>query len=374
MSLDAIASPEMGEASPLIYEMRGKKFICGNQTISWKNLYRFNTLAPEYIFSNPTAQREPNAELQTWGYDESSGVLVLLFRGNFRLSYALSYCDTSTLETTINRHDWAHYKEYFQDRTMRIVSEPNAYDQIDPDTNAKYNPGRRWINEYLKQGYIWVPNQKCDAMLHVEITDQNHRDIEPFLQCVVLAISEVEEQWSGRPKIDEVHSPIPQLPDVALPASLRHRIFVYCMYGGVWAGWPARTLLVPLTAPLGMNWFWRTIWITCIQYAYKGWKRYRIYRFEKILFIEESQLAHDNAVYLLNRRALSDEIEIRPTDDFKKQEHRLDAEKRMLMFDQKDLELRKRNFFITNLHLVGRKKRQEIRQSLTTSIRGFSSF
>lgn len=367
---DAIASPEMGEASPLIYhtDRRGTRIYLntdGIESLASRTLYQFNTLAPESA-KYPRIQMEPSAEFQTWGYDDSTGMLLLLFRSYSRLSIALAYCDATGYETTIDRHSWAEHQEYLQDRKMRLTSHPKIHDEID-ESGKVWNLGRSLIDEYIRKGYLWVSDEKTIAMLHAPITSENHETIVPFLVGVTLAISEVESQWSGKPKIDEVNAPIDELPEVASPPSLIRKAIAYSLYGGplLIAGWPTRWLFVLISAPIPLNWFWRGILIASAQSGYKLWKRYQIGQFERDLFAEESELAREEAVYLLERKSLNDESDIRPSDDFSKQKNKLAAKQRGIMFHRKELDLRKRNFYIRTLHRMPRNKRNNIQRMLT---------
>jgi len=367
---DAIASPEMGEASPLIYhtDRRGKRIYLnrdGIESLASRTLYQFNTLVPESA-KYPRIQMEPSAEFQTWGYDDDTGMLLLLFRSYSRLSIALAYCDATGYETTINRHSWVQHQKYLQDRTMRLTSPPNVHDEID-ESGIVWNTGRTLIKEYLAKGYLWVPDEKTNAMLHAPFTNENYTENVSFLVGVTLAISEVESQWSGKPKIDEVNAPIDELPEVASPPSFIRKIIAYCLYGGplLIAGWPTRWLFVLISAPIPLNWFWRGILIATAQSGYKLWKRYQIGQFERDLFAEESELAREEAVYLLERKSLNDESDIRSSDDFTKQKNKLAAKQRGIMFHRKELDLRKRNFYIRNLHGMSRNKRNNIQRMLT---------
>src|SRR4029077_18649560 len=252
---DAIASPEMGEASPLIYhtDRRGKRIYLnrdGIESLASRTLYQFNTLVPESA-KYPRIQMEPSAEFQTWGYDDDTGMLLLLFRSYSRLSIALAYCDATGYETTINRHSWVQHQKYLQDRTMRLTSPPNVHDEID-ESGIVWNTGRTLIKEYLAKGYLWVPDEKTNAMLHAPFTNENYTENVSFLVGVTLAISEVESQWSGKPKIDEINAPIDELPEVASPPSFIRKIIAYCLYGGplLIAGWPTRWLFVLISAPI----------------------------------------------------------------------------------------------------------------------------
>src|SRR5260370_1848516 len=368
---DAIASPEMGEASPLIYrtDRRGKRVYLdtkdGTISLSNRTWIYFNTLAPERA-KYPRVQIEPSTEFQTWSYDASTGMLILLFRSYSRLSIALAYCDATGYETTIDRHSWSDYTEYLQDRTMRITTTPNVHDEID-ESGKVWNHGRSLIDEYIRKEFLWVGDEKTDAMLHALITNENHEIIIPFLVGVTLAISEVESQWSGKPKIDEVNAPIEQLPEVDSQPSFIRKTIAYCLYGGplLIAGWSSRWFFTIVSAPLGMNFVWRAIFIGMIQSGWQLRKRYKIGQFERRLFAEESELAREEAVYMLERKALNDESEIRPFDDMNKKKNQLAAKQRGLMFHRKELDLRKRNFYIRNLHRMVRSKRANIQRILT---------
>jgi hypothetical protein len=343
----------------------GKYVHCASLSFKTKDLYQFNVIAPIELKSTLTLQEEPTAHYQTWGYDETTGMLILLFDSSFRISFALEYIDITSLPTTVNAWEYSNHKEYFADRPLRLAREPSSYNKVDIETGAIHNAGRVWINKYIEKQFLWFPDAEIWNLINTEIDDDNYKTLYPLLQCVILAISEVEYIWAGGPKIDEINAPIEELPLVASPPSLIARAIVYCCYGGILAGWPLRILLVPLTTPifLGVGWIWRGILIGSIQYAYKFWKRWKVYQMERSFFQEETQLFHDEAMLSLERKRLANEESIRPFDDMRKAEKSFKAKSSQIFFQRKELELRRRNFYIQNPHYLSRKKRKEFMQS-----------
>lgn len=357
----------ISQLQPPIYIMsqNGKYVHCASLVLKTRDLYQFNVIAPIGIKGVLTLQDEPTAHYQTWGYDESTGMLILLFDSSSRLSFALEYVDDSALPTTVNAWQYSNHKEYFEDRPLRLAREPSTYTQVDVESGATYNAGRVWINKYIEKQFLWFPDLEVWNLTNTEIDETNYQTHNAFLQCIILAISEVEYMWAGGPKIDEINTPVEELPLVASPPSLIDRAIVYCCYGGILAGWPLRIVLVPLTTPilLGMNWLWRCILINSIQYAYKFWKRWKVYQMERGFFQEETQLFLAEATLSLERKRLALEESIRPFDDMRKAEKSFKAKSSQIFFQRKELELRRRNFYIANPHYLSRKKRREFVQS-----------
>ena len=358
----------ISQLKPPIYSTssNGKYVHCASLTFRTKNLHQFNVIAPMSITkTNLTLQQEPTAHYQTWGYDEATGMLILLFDNSSRISSALEYIDYSAFLTTVNAWQYSHHKEYFEDRALRLAREPSTYTQVDVESGATYNAGRIWIDQYIAKQFLWFPDLEIWNLVNTEIDDINYETQNAFLQCIILAIAEVEYIWAGGAQIDEINTPLEELPGVASPPSLFERAKVYCLYGGFLAGWPLRVLLVPLTAPimLGIGWMWRTILIGGIQYGYKFWKRWQVYQMERGFFQEETQLFHDEAMLSLERKRLALEESIRPFNDMRKAERSFKAKSGQIFFQRKELELRRRNFYIQNPHFLSRKKRKEFVQS-----------
>lgn len=348
-----------------IYDVSHGLIICGDTSIRRKDLELYNVIAPFKAAADDSVQTEPTANVQTWGYDNLTGVLILLADYQYPISKALELIDDSELPTTVNRHAYSTYKTYFEDRQLRITNEPSIFSYYD-ENEAEWNPGQELIRKYIEQGYLWVPDIETWKSLQEKITDENYFFLVPFQQCVVLAISEVEERWTGRPSIDEINIPAETLPDVAYPPSIIRRTIEYCLYGGpiLIAGWPSRWLLTFASFPFPIDWFHRALWVGIGQMAYQGWKRYQLYQFEARMFREDTVLIHDEALVNLERKRLRDERDLHPMGDLKKREQALNAKSERVFFLRKQLELRKRNFYIVNKHRMGAKKRKAINAML----------
>lgn len=362
MSETALPVSSGAGSASLIYSVdrRGTTLQCDEQHVRLSTLRQFNVIAPQLHKPDIRAQLEPYTEYQTWGYDEETGLLILLFHNYSRISIALNYCDSTEFPTTIHRSSFTFLKEYIENRAVRVTTTPNDINQYDSDTEQTWNAGQRWIDAYLEKHFIWVGSFNAATMLHGSIADKDFNEIHAFRECVLLAIAEVEEQWSGKPKIDEVNVPVEELPQVVYPATILQRVFIYCMYGGYLSGWPFRSIAMILTAPLGHTWIFRGFAIWGIQFGYQHWKRFRIRQYETSLTIEETELLRDEGMLLLERRRLVDDSHILSESDLKKKQASFDAKRRLVLFDRKNLDLRRRNFYIQCSPYLSLKKRKAL--------------